>query len=620
MAVARDRTRSYAARVVRAAIRPSVRRYAAMSWMQLGSRLLLLLVVLLPSVVCTASLWGDTSTYGFHDWDVMASHRYLAKVSILDHGEFPGWNPFACGGFPAWGYVEGGTTVVSPLLPLYLLCELPLALRLEILLMGWLGAWGSERAASRWTKSLAGRALVVALFAINGRFGLQAAAGHTWHLAYALLPWALYYFQRALAAPRWFADGLKLGVVFAWLVYAGGIYPLPHTILALTVLAAVEGGISRSFKPLTVLAVGGLWGIGLAAPKLLPMLATFARAPRLIESNEQLSLTHLWIALTSQAQGFYQRPAPVRPYGWHEWGIYIGTSGAVLLLLGTALVWRKKAWGVKLAALLFVLLGLGAFHPLAPWPWMHEHLPVFRSQHVPSRFLYPAILLAALGLASGVGPLLRRFGRRVAWADFALALAALGLALDIAAISAKPMSEAFWMVPPPELARSAEFSFAERAPVQYLKRDWAEPMYLSMLANTGVIRCYGTPPFEGVGALAKTHPRYRGEVEFERPGQARISHFSPNRIEVETDAVPPGTRVLVNMNKADGWEASAQTEAGERKLQLLAGDRLAAFAPEGARTLTFRYSPPYLAHGLMVAACSLTFAGYLSLRRRWERR
>jgi hypothetical protein len=74
------------------------------------------------------------------------------------------------------------------------------------------------------------------------------------------------------------------------------------------------------------------------------------------------------------------------------------------------------------------------------------------------------------------------------------------------------------------------------------------------------------------------------------------------------------------MNKADGWEASAQTEAGERKLQLLAGDRLAAFAPEGARTLTFRYSPPYLAHGLMVAACSLTFAGYLSLRRRWERR
>lgn len=590
-----------------------------MSWVQLGSRMLLLLVVLLPSILCTASLWADTSTYGFHDWDVMASHRYLAKVSILEYGEFPGWNPFACGGFPAWGYVEGGTTVVSPLLPLYLVFDLPLALRLEVLLMGWLGAWGSERAASRWTRSLAGRAFVVALFAVNGRFGLQAAAGHTWHFAYALLPWALYYFQRANAASRWFPDGLKLGLVFAWLVYAGGIYPLPHTILALALLALVETGLSRSFKPLVVLAVGGLWGIGLAAPKLLPMLATFARAPRLIESSEQLSLTHLWIALTSQAQGFYQRPAPVRPYGWHEWGIYIGTSGTVLLLVGAALVWRKKSWGVKLASLVFLLLGLGAFHPLAPWSLLHS-LPVFRSHHVPSRFLYPAILLAALGMASGVAPLLRWFGRRAAWADFALALAALGLAVDVATVAAKPMSEAFWMVPPRELHRAAEFSFAERAPLQYQKRDWAEPMYLSMLANTGVIRCYGTPPFEGVGALAKTHPRYQGEVEVERPGQAVISHFSPNRIEVQTDAVPAGTRVLVNMNKADGWEASAKTASGERKLQLLAGDRLAAFAPEGARSLTFRYSPPYLGHGLMLAVCCLALAAYLALRRRWELR
>ena len=134
---------------------------------------------------------ANLATLGFHDWDVQTSHRELVRRSLLDHGELPFWNPYACGGFPAWGYVEGATIVASPWLPLYLALPMPIALRIEVAGMALIGAAGAYAAAGRFTTSRAARALVVALWAVNGRWALQAAAGHTWHLAYAFMPWCL---------------------------------------------------------------------------------------------------------------------------------------------------------------------------------------------------------------------------------------------------------------------------------------------------------------------------------------------------------------------------------------------------------------------------------------------
>ena len=41
----------------------------------------------------------DLHTFGFHDWDAQTSHRFLVRLSLLRYHEFPGWDPFACGGF-----------------------------------------------------------------------------------------------------------------------------------------------------------------------------------------------------------------------------------------------------------------------------------------------------------------------------------------------------------------------------------------------------------------------------------------------------------------------------------------------------------------------------------------
>jgi hypothetical protein len=572
-------------------------------------------VVALPIIV----LWPwlrDRSTYGFHDWDVQTSHRYLVKKTLLEFGQFPGWNPYACGGFPAWGYVESGTIVVSPWLPLYLFADMRLALRAEVLGMAWLGAVGTYVLAGHFTKSPAARALVVAVFAVNGRWALQAAAGHTWHLAYALLPWCFSLFESARKG-RLSAKGVgALGAAFAGLVYAGGIYPLPHTVLAVGLWAIGCALVERSAKPLLVLALGGVSALGLAAPKLLPLLATFSRAPRTIESTEVLDLGSFFTLLTSRDQAFYSRPAQVAPYGWHEWGMYIGLPATLGLAVGLLVVGGKRETILKVLAVLFGLLGFGAFHEDAPWTWLHAHVPPFGSQHVPSRFLYPAVLFAGLVLAAGLGRLVEKRPR----AELALALVALAVGVDVASVAELPMKDAMWMRAPDRIPTDRPFSFATDPPYQYKRADWAGPMYLAMIANTGVIRCYGAPPFEGIGALARTDPRYRGEVELSGGGAAKLERWSPNEVELSVSGAPRGAMLVYNMNFDRGWSASARVGGHREVLEVRpTRDRLSVSLPEGVTSVTLSYTPPRLHLGLALACLTSLALAALQVRSRRRR-
>jgi len=556
---------------------------------------------------------ADWSTFGFHDWDVQTSHRYLVKKSLLEFHELPLWNPYACGGFPAWGFVEGGTILVSPWLFAYLVLPMSVALRVEVLGMGLISAIGAYAAASRFTKAHAARALVAALWAVNGRWALQAAAGHTWHLAYAYLPWALFFFERARdkTRPRVFLDVALLGCTFAGLVYSGGIYPLPHTVFVLGLYALVLGLLEKTLRPLFVLGVSGLLGVALSAPKLLPMLDVFKRAPRLLPSTESLDIGALLTLLIHPGQSFGSRPARVPAYGWHEWGMYISVAGLVILILGFALVQGRREAALKVVGFLLVVLGLGAFHPWAPWTLMHEYLPVFKSQHVPSRFLYPAVLVLGLIAASGLGRFIERASRKRPWLDLVLVGCVGALSFNVATVAQKPMKESMWMVPPDNIPRDRPFHFEKEPPFAYKRADWAGPMYLAMLGNTGVLNCYGAPPFEGKGALAKNDPKYKGEIFVaEGAGKAKLAAWTPNSATISLDGVTSDVLVAYNMNYDAGWSSSAG------KVESF-GDRVAVRLPAGTSEVTLRYRPRGFLLSVIAGLAALVGI-VLGIRKEWR--
>ena len=579
---------------------------AALAWLSVA---VVLALVLSP-------WWEDLSSFGFHDWDVQTAHRYLAVKSLLRYHEFPGWNPFACGGFPAWGFVEADTVLVSPFLPAYLVLPLSLALRVEVLGMALLGAWGAWACASRFTTSRAAQALVVVLWAVNGRWALQTAAGHTWHLAYAYLPWCLYFFERARLA-EWRVRDLALGsLAIAMLVYAGGIYPLPHTVLILGLYAVLLALLERSVRPVAMLAAMGSFGLLLSAPKLLPLLDGFHKVPRLIESPEAMDLFTFIALLMSRHQGFYAMPWRQPYYGWHEWGMYIGVAGTLVLLVGAFKVRGRRNIALLLVGALLLVLGLGAFAPWAPWTLLHTYLPVFRSHHVPARFLYPAVLLLGLVAAASAGRFIARRSARVPYADALAALAVLAMAVDIGLVARQPMTESMWMVPPDHIPTGTAFHFAQSPPFQYKRHDAFRPMYPAMLGNTGVIKCYGAPPLDHIGARAVTAPDYHGEAYVVLPdGQssaasAHISAWSPNHAVIEVDQAEAGAWLVYNMNYDEGWRADTGPVLSLR-------DAVATPLRAGRSTVTLRYHPPHLHKGLLAAA--LGGAGLLWLKRRESR-
>ncbi len=577
------------------------RRASADPPLTLGFAAILLAIGLLAACLfyVLAPMLADFSTYGFHDWDSEMAYRYITVLS-LKHGEGPWWHPWLCGGAPAFGYPEGAPNFVSPYLPLYLLTDLRVAFRLEVLGQAIFGLVGTYFFASVLTKSVALRTLLCALFALNGRWALQAAVGHTWHLQYAFMPWAFYCFERSLVPERWrFAFGG--GVALALCCYVDGIYPLPHTALLLSLYALMRTLFDRSWVPLRSLSVIAVSAFGLAAPKLFAVADQMRVMPRFIESKEVIGFSDLLAMLTTEHQRYGVHSVPVPAYNWHEWGIYVGTGGVLVLFIGVVGASGSRGLAYKLLGLLCLFLGFGAFGPYAPWALLHR-LPVFASQHVPSRFHYPMLLMLGAAFVLAMNQILAPVLAKKPWLDLALFLPVALMAWDMTRFSRTPFEQAFWMRAPETIPRVAQFEQRLNPSVQYIVRDWAQPMLLAMFANTGVLRCYGVDPTFVSPVVPVSSSDYRGLAFVEGDGNARVTEWTPNHAVVEVTGAHPGELLFYDMNYDTSWRAGGEPALDVRGL-------VATRLGSGNERVEFRYFPRTLWWSLPLALLSALGVG-----------
>lgn len=590
-------------------------------------------IVLAMIAIVVEPFFDDLSRWGFHDWDSTTASRLLTVISLKRYGQFPFWNPYACGGYSAWGYVEGGTTVVSPWLPIYLALPIQIALRVEVVGTAILSAVGTWLLAGRFTRSIAARTLVCVLFVVNGRWALQTASGHLWHCYYAYMPWVLYFYERAHgfgrspfdSPPRW-RDAVFAGGFLALMVYSGAIYPLPHTAFVLGAYGLLLAIVYRSWRPLLSGGLVLLALVGLSAPKLLPVLDAFSRSPRLTDSPEKLDLTGFLTLLTSRDQAFGSSPMRMSHWGWHEWGMYLGWVPVLLLSWGVVYAgWQQKRERVvKVVGIVVLFLGFGSFHEYAPWPLLRQ-LPVFSSQHVPSRWLYPALLLLALPTAAGLGRFVANRGRRSWLVEWTMLAGITWVALDMASVSQLALRRVFWMQLPP-ITEQAQFRQHANVPrsLHYVVRDWAVPAVPAMLSNAGVLECYGVASLAiywrqpdgtipGQGARGLGTYDYRGEAyTASGEGRASIVEWSPNRVTVRVEGAQAGDTLVLNQNFDPSWLANDNPAFSWK-------DAVATTLPSGDTTITFRYWPRRQWAGLAIfglTIASLGGAWVLDRRRR----
>lgn len=577
-------------------------------------------IILAAIAIACAPLFAHTEALGGHDWDTAEANRYLTAKTLTEHGQFPFWNPYACGGHPNWGNVEGGTTLVSPWLPVYLLAPLATALRIEVVGSALLAAIGTWLLSGRFTRSAAARAFVVVVAVVNGRWALQVAAGHVWHLAYAWTPWVLFFFDRAtdIKTTRPLRDAALAGAALALMVYTGGIYPLPQAALVLAAYGVLVAITIRSARPLIALMVAGAAALGLSAPKLLPLLDVMARYPRYADSSENVDLGALVETLTARGQDLDSQIAPVPTWSWFEYGAYIGWPALFLLAVGTIATRGPRVSTLKWLGLGLVVLSLGSFHPAAPWSVLHD-LPVFRSQHVPSRWLYLAPLLLGCAVAPIVDRMLRAVGRARGVLEAALLVGVAAISLDIATESRLPLSHAFTRELP---ARAAQPEPAFRqvkdvpASLYYTERDYYAPSLPAMMAGLGTLECATFPGLHhrmrqgdrgpGMGARGLGDPLYRGEAyTASGVGTARLVSFSPNAMVVEVEDAQPGDRVILNQNFDPGWTVDGARAEKWR-------DAVAAPITRPAHRFSFQYVPRLFWPG--VGLLALTLAALFATR------
>jgi hypothetical protein len=591
------------------------------AWGRVLASLIAWAIILTTIGIVVGPAFHDIHTLGTHDWDQMESHRYLLYKSVHSYGQFPFWNPYGCGGHPSWAGIESGTTIVSPWLPFYLFAPLPIALKVEITGTALISAIGTWLLAGRFTRSAALRAFCCAVFVVDGRWSLQAAAGHTWHLYYAWTPWALYFFDRASGcgepsatppAIRW-RDVVLCGAAIAMMVYTGAIYPLPQTVLAMGFWSILLALSYRTMRPVVAAIASGVIGFGLSAPKLIPVLDVVRRFPRLVDSTETLDLHAFVVIFTSRDQGFGSRPAPVSPYGWHEWGIYIGWAAFIALIVGAIFGRGRREGTLKAVGLVLVVLGFGAFHDYAPWTLLH-HAPIFKSQHVPSRWQYPAVLVLAVVFASVVERGMARVPRLRPFAELMLLACVAVVSWDIAQVARLPMAQMFGAHMPTMPVKTDEFHTEAKVTGQYQYDgiSYGQASLPSEMANVGQIECMIFPGLSvfardekgvvhGLGAKGKGDAAYRGEAyTASGKGHAELVHFTPNAMTVHVDGAEAGDLLVLNQNWDPGWRADGAPATNYN-------DAVATVVRAPNETVLFRYRPHYW--WLSLGICAVTIGG-----------
>lgn len=554
-----------------------------------------------------AGAWRGWDRIGVNDWNYFLSQTQAEVTSIARYGQWPLWTPWRVGGQPTLGQPE--TMLYSPVTPLALLVGTLAAYKLLLLPVFLAGCLGMHALAG--ALGLRGRARLVPALLFFGStiYPLYVVGGWpNWLCAMAILPWLLLACRRATDDLRWVPAAALL---YAGLLYCGALF---HFVMLPVFLALEALGrclARRGPAPLLALAVIGLLGVLLAAPRVVPLLEMYGAFPRLrsqVQDDLPPSvLPEIWLQSELPDLSTPRSPLVVRPDGGAYWiyvGSYLGPVGLALAALGLLSLRRAIAWLVAGGATLWLAFGT-AVTP-SPWERLHD-LPVYASMHSPQR-LVPLVtlclaVLAGLGfqrLELGLARLPARAARALGWTALAL------LVVPLLVVGAPVTRHAFTIAPAPGLEHGP---FRQRA-LPARPQQWGGENYEAVLANVGSVHGFSDIPSPRA-AVPEDDPRYRGEVHLLDGHGTVDATITPNRIEVDALLDAPD-RLVVNQTWFPGWRA----EGGVSATPVPHEDLLSLPLPAGRHRFTLAYRPRSVPLGLLYGLGAAVVAGLWLLARR----
>ena len=546
---------------------------------------------ILALVLSTFAWWPMIAAYPHVQMgDGAQYHKTLeaARVSVVRYHEFPHWNPYECGGLALWDNPQA--PIGAPLAwPVYFAngsTEVVYFWYVVHSAIGFVCMWllgRHELKLDRFSTFIA-----ASVWAFAGFHQQHYMGGHFTFVPFLYFPLALLLWRRAENDLR---CAVGLGVLVAWMMMEGGVYPIPHLAVILFVETLTRvWPLKRLGKIAIAGAAAGPVALGLGAIRFLPVFDQLKRHTRAIGVETDalqwqtfkdmfLARTHEW---TVQGQ----------TYVWPEYGAYLGPIILTLAIVGVLTCKREHLWVLLLLVFSGALM-FGHAAKWAPWAFLKGHVFPFKEMRVPSRFRAEVTLFLAAFAGLAVHRLVthvRRLGLPWSTADatrtaiIAVACLAVG---DIVSLGMTRAETAFQQPP--------EDRHPIIAPHIYLDGPGLAQMIDQPRQNRGRITCWDEWGF-GAGA-----PLWPGDVPQARSDDADIVVTNVSRTQntftFDVDAKKPG-RVLVNSTYDRNFQTNVGTLSEDDKLLVLD-------VPAGTHHVHIRNWPRYFNAGLTITLVTL---------------
>ncbi|MDA1169403.1 MAG: hypothetical protein O3A36_03635 [bacterium] len=545
--------------------------------------------ILVTTPLALLPFWFSYGDLGISDWDYYFSMHTNIRDSIVQHKQFPLWNPYTCGGTSALGDPE--FPALSPLFLMELVFGTPNGLRLSIFASTAIGALGMLHLARKLGIGVLG-GLIASLPMSLGTVNLiEIVEGHPNILAAMYIPWVLYFWYSAYlhAGKARTQATIIIAILLALMFFQGGIYLLMYMTGVFIILPFL---VRQKIHALKVTCIAGILALGLASIKLVPAALWLQQFQDKAYASSAFTLLNLDDIFLGRILHGAEDVIANQGGGWHEYGAYIGPVILVLACIGAYATKKNRIT----KALLFCAITTTLVSSLGPYlkPFFDQasFIPRSNISRVVLLAVIPISLLAGYGIHS-----IQKKSRIMYILAFVLCALA---AVDIMSLAYPLASQAFVLPRVQKVIPQAPYPIAY-SPFDYKIRhneiDYTRA-YEATLAGYGTMSyCSVLSPERGVKIITDESNINILEFSDDKAATFKLLDWSPNKV-IAHISTTQKTSVSLNANYAKGWHVNgmpAKEIANRPATELEAGDT----------AVTFSYIPPGMWVGLAISIVTI---------------
>lgn len=483
---------------------------------------------------------------GPRDWELFVTMAAIPVKSVLYYFQFPFFNPYLAGGNILFAHPEVG--IFSPFFLIMLIFGAIGGLKLQVLIVYFLGFWGSWLFSRHLGLSKISSYLVAFVYFGSSYFALHFSAGHMPFTHFCFLPWFLYFLLRAEKERKYLLAGaLSIALI---ILGNGAAIPFLYSCFFSGVFILLYSIEKKNYRYLKFYFFAIFAGLLLSAVKFVPMFIELSQSPWAGKPDDFTPLGIIPAAFFSFDQYIFRELGAGFNWTWHEYGAYLSPVVVLIALIGLIYKFRScRLWLVT--AIFFFIFGLGSYSEFSLWN-LFMKLPGFASIRVPSRAFQFVVLSIAVIAGFGLDYIITRLKETVPSIKY-IAFALVGLILLSNFLVNLPSFKTIDYKLPEKQTFAANFRH---------EIGDANDIYRLFQRNRGSLMAPWLSAYkESRGLVSQSN---QVAMEYIMSGQLKVvsRNYTPNKIEYEIAPKSDG-KIIFGIGYDKGWTCSDGRELFE---------------------------------------------------------